>query len=271
MRRLIVCYIPVIHEGYLSFIKRHQPAKVALVTPQFLRDLDQELAEILARDIRAINPKTVLRCIPNAFILQSLDVLKKYDHFIFPLEDISKVIINAAHLSNVSLDSTFLRWDWSKTKKPITVDGKYKISHNKKDQAFMSLAQQEVQKSSDFWRQVGAVLPITDSHVLTAFNRHDPDSLALYAYGDPRLYMNPGEEVTICTAIHAEASIIGQAASKGYALHGKSIYVTTFPCPACTRLIIEAGIKKVFFKEGYSRIDGEEIFKKANVEIFQVV
>jgi dCMP deaminase len=59
-------------------------------------------------------------------------------------------------------------------------------------------------------------------------------------------------------------------AKEGVSLKEGSIYVTTFPCSNCARLLCEAGIKKVFYKNGYSRLDAESIFKFYGVEIVLV-
>ena len=51
---------------------------------------------------------------------------------------------------------------------------------------------------------------------------------------------------------------------------GSSVYVTTFPCINCARLLAEAGVKKVYYRDGYSRLDAETILKDKKVEIVLV-
>jgi dCMP deaminase len=46
--------------------------------------------------------------------------------------------------------------------------------------------------------------------------------------------------------------------------------VTTFPCPACARLIAEAGFRRCYFSGGYSVLDGDVILRAAGVELFWV-
>ncbi|GAA4241044.1 hypothetical protein GCM10022254_68330 [Actinomadura meridiana] len=70
--------------------------------------------------------------------------------------------------------------------------------------------------------------------------------------------------------IHAGASIISRAARKGVSLEGTDLYVTTFPCPACARLIAESGIARCFFTAPYSLLEGDEVLRTAGVELIWV-
>jgi len=88
--------------------------------------------------------------------------------------------------------------------------------------------------------------------------------------GDPRSNFDYGEQPEIYLSIHAEADIIAQVANRGISLQGSGIFVTTFPCPNCARLLVRAGIKKLFYTQGYSKLDAEEILKSAGVEIILV-
>ncbi|HLN18769.1 MAG TPA: deaminase, partial [Patescibacteria group bacterium] len=62
----------------------------------------------------------------------------------------------------------------------------------------------------------------------------------------------------------------GKAAKDGISLNNTNLYVTTFPCPTCAKLIAEAGIKKVYYESGYSLSDAEDILKNAGIEIILV-
>ena len=59
-------------------------------------------------------------------------------------------------------------------------------------------------------------------------------------------------------AVHAEANAIAQAAKHGIATDGATIYVTLEPCLACLKLIISAGIKKVFYETNFN--SGDTLF-----------
>jgi dCMP deaminase len=70
--------------------------------------------------------------------------------------------------------------------------------------------------------------------------------------------------------LHAEASIIAAAARDGVSLRGADLYVTTFPCPSCARLIAQAGFARCFFAGPYSVLDGEEVLRAAGIELLWV-
>ena len=72
------------------------------------------------------------------------------------------------------------------------------------------------------------------------------------------------------TAIHAEAAIVAQAARDGVSLRGADLYVTTFPCPACARLIAEAGFRRCYFAGSYSVLEGEHVLQAAGVDVYWV-
>jgi dCMP deaminase len=48
------------------------------------------------------------------------------------------------------------------------------------------------------------------------------------------------------------------------------MYVTDFPCPPCAKLIAAAGVKRLYFREGYAVLDGESVLEAAGVEVRQV-
>ena len=133
----------------------------------------------------------------------------------------------------------------------------------------MQMARREAEKSSDWWRHVGAIVPLR-SKMLVAHNEHVPSEYAQYAYGDIRDFIPAGTKSDVCSAIHAEKNLIAQAARDGISLLGRSLYVTTFPCSDCARVIAYAGIKQCFFGEGHASFDGVGVLKAYGVELIFV-
>jgi dCMP deaminase len=129
----------------------------------------------------------------------------------------------------------------------------------------------EAQKSSDWWRQVGAVLFREKEILLAAFNRHLPTEYETEFEGDPRSNFQAGEYIEFSSAIHGEAGLIGAAASRGICTRGLEIFATTFPCPACAALIATSGLKRLYFVEGYSNVNALATLREYGVEIVQVV
>ena len=94
-----------------------------------------------------------------------------------------------------------------------------------------------------------------------------PSGLMPYIEGDPRSDFHKGINVELSTSLHAEASLIADAARQGISLDGAEMYATTFPCPPCAKMIAYSGIKRLYYADGYGVLDGERILKSNGVEI----
>lgn len=75
------------------------------------------------------------------------------------------------------------------------------------------------------------------------------------------------ESVTFPYVLHAEANAITKVARSNNSSEGSTLYVSTSPCMECSKLIIQAGIKRVVFSDIYRITDGLELLKKAGIEI----
>ena len=73
----------------------------------------------------------------------------------------------------------------------------------------------------------------------------------------------------VCYAVHAEQNAIIQAAKLGVSLEGAEMFVTHQPCVICTRMILNSGIKRVVYKNGYPDEFAMELFKQSGVEIIK--
>lgn len=71
--------------------------------------------------------------------------------------------------------------------------------------------------------------------------------------------------------LHAESNAIMKVAQSTIGSEGAELYVTTCPCFDCSKLIIQAGIKKVYYSEDYRDMSGIDLLKKANVEVERVI
>ena len=78
----------------------------------------------------------------------------------------------------------------------------------------------------------------------------------LYTYMDfvaSRTFYDLHGKWSIENELHAEQNAISFAAKNGIATLGASVYVTWSPCVHCAKVIVSAGIKKVFYKNQYDR------------------
>lgn len=120
-----------------------------------------------------------------------------------------------------------------------------------KSMLYLSLAGQYAKKMSGCTKvSVGSCIVKNGAVVALGANRAIPDlckvrgCLRIEKYGDnAKTHRNPED----CRAIHSEVDAIGKAARNGISLEGATIYITRYPCEACARLIIAAGIKEVVF------------------------
>lgn len=78
------------------------------------------------------------------------------------------------------------------------------------------------------------------------------------------------EMVTKKEVLHAEANAITKLCQSGQSSEGATIYITMSPCFECAKLIIQAGIKRVVYKEQYRETAGLEMLKEAGIEVVQL-
>ena len=82
-----------------------------------------------------------------------------------------------------------------------------------------------------------------------------------------RLGIPSGTRHELCYAIHAEQNAIIQAAKLGISIEGATMYCTHQPCVICAKMIVNSGISRVVYGEGYPDEFSLEIFKEAGVEL----
>ncbi|HEY6275235.1 MAG TPA: deaminase [Streptosporangiaceae bacterium] len=273
----VLLYLPVLHAGYEDFLTRHADAdEVLLLGPDF-----RQAFPSLAKDIRALPAERAADCVrlllPHARIWvigpADLPTVVTGDTVVLPDEEITRELAGQLRQGGgrtVTLDRTFLRWDreWAAARTPVTFDGE--ITCEELPRALLATAADAARRSSDWWRQVGA-LAARDGQVLgCAWNQHQPTEYAPYFNGDPRDSFGRGVRADLSTAIHAEAALIARAARDGLRLAGADLYATTFPCPACARLVAGAGFRRCYFAGQYSVLDGEQVLRAAGITLIWV-
>lgn len=87
--------------------------------------------------------------------------------------------------------------------------------------------------------------------------------------GTPSGFENVCEEndVTKPYVLHAEANAITKLARSSNNSDGATLYVTASPCMECSKLIIQAGIRRVVYGEKYRIEDGIKLLERAGVEV----
>ena len=142
-----------------------------------------------------------------------------------------------------------------------------------KDIYFMKIAEVVSLRSTCIKRNVGAVL-VKNNHILSTGYNGAPSGLP-HCTSDicVRKHLKPGDKPELCRGVHAEINCMIQAALHGTAIEGDtSLYTTTFPCMSCLKLIINAKIKRLIYKEGYNmeNIVKVDLLKGSNIELFKL-
>jgi dCMP deaminase len=137
------------------------------------------------------------------------------------------------------------------------------------DEYFMDLADLVATRSTCLRRSVGAVL-VKDRRIIATGYNGAPDGLlhcGQRAGGCIRQAMNvpSGERHELCLAVHAEQNAIVQAAALGIPIEGATLYCTTQPCIICTKLLINAGVKRILFSNPYPDELGINLLNEAGV------
>jgi dCMP deaminase len=177
------------------------------------------------------------------------------------------------HLSDCQVEfrKVFIRWNKINTTSDEEVPAGTVVTSDQFAREIMNQCHEIAQLSSDWWRQVGAVAVRDGKPLMWGLNRQQPTDYSQGIDGDIRLNFGFGERVEICGPIHAEGEVIASAARVGLALAGADLYCTTFPCPACARLIAKSGVLRVIYQTGYSVCDAWDILKQVGVEVVKFV
>jgi dCMP deaminase len=121
------------------------------------------------------------------------------------------------------------------------------------DEYFMELAEVVAKRSTCLRRNVGAVV-VKDKRVLATGYNGAPSGLAHCTETGclrEKLSIPSGERVEMCRGLHAEQNALVQAARYGIALEGAVLYCTNQPCITCAKMLINAGIAKVVYRNPY--------------------
>lgn len=135
------------------------------------------------------------------------------------------------------------------------------------DHYFMEMAEVAAKRSTCLRRQVGAVL-VKDRRLLTSGYNGAPSRMAhCRETGCLRQQLNipSGQQHEMCRGLHAEQNAIIQAALHGISINDSVLYVTHQPCVICTKMMINAGIKRVIMKDAYPDELSEKMLREAGI------
>jgi len=140
------------------------------------------------------------------------------------------------------------------------------------DKYFMDIATLVASRSTCLRRNVGACV-VKDRRILTTGYNGAPTGIAHcedVGCLREKLKVPSGERHELCRGLHAEQNAIIQAAKTGISLEGAIMYVTNHPCFICAKMIINSGIKKIVYKEGYPDKRAKDFLKKSGIEVVKL-
>lgn len=277
----ILAYIPVIHRGVVAWLSKHSEAEILVmgktITEQF-RPLQKDIRALSAAEI--VVSLGALKLGKTARVIEQPELAQLQGELIMADEVVSRALaVTALNHCQITFESIWLRWEKnSATGERVVQPDLQLLRANLEEQLaettdpdlrWLLLAQTAASYSADWWRQVGGVVVKDGQLLLTAYNKHLPAEQQPYITGDPRAEFGKGVQMELSTALHAEAGLISEAARRGISLEGTTLYVTTFPCPSCAKLVAASGIKKLLYQDGYSVLDGETTLRAAGVQLIQ--
>jgi len=136
------------------------------------------------------------------------------------------------------------------------------------DAYFMEITSLVAQRSTCLRRKVGAVL-VKDKRILATGYNGAPSGLPhCLDVGCMREQNNipSGQRHELCRGLHAEQNAIIQAAIHGVSIKGATLYCTNMPCSICTKMLINAGIVEIYYKEGYSDSLASDMLAEAGIK-----
>lgn len=137
---------------------------------------------------------------------------------------------------------------------------------------FMGICELVAQRSTCTRRKVGAVLVKEKRILCSGYNGAPAKVPHCDETGCLRAELNvpSGEKHELCRGVHAEQNAIIQAACHGIQVKNSSIYCTNQPCSICAKMIINAGIKTVYYADGYDDALTLDMFDKAGVRLVRL-
>lgn len=140
------------------------------------------------------------------------------------------------------------------------------------DSYFMEIARIVAKRSTCIRRNVGSLI-VKDKRILSTGYNGAPVLLSHCIDAGcirERLNIASGERHELCRGLHAEQNAIIQAAYHGVSINGAHVYSTHLPCSICMKMIINAGITKIFYSDGYPDELSHELIQESGIKVERV-
>ena len=137
------------------------------------------------------------------------------------------------------------------------------------EEYFMEIARLVARRSTCLRRQVGAVVVKEKNILATGYNGTPSGITHCEVVGCLRQKLNvpSGERHELCRGLHAEQNAIIQAAKHGINIAGATLYCTNSPCIICSKMLINAGVRRIVYLEGYPDALSLEMLAESGIEV----
>jgi dCMP deaminase len=141
------------------------------------------------------------------------------------------------------------------------------VSRPSWDDYFMGITALVAERATCLRRRVGAVLVRDKRLISTGYNGAPAGISHCLDVGCLRQQQNipSGERHELCRGLHAEQNAIIQAALYGVSVEGATLYCTNLPCAICTKMLINARIVAIYYKEGYVDSLSSQLLSEAGI------
>lgn len=138
---------------------------------------------------------------------------------------------------------------------------------------FMDISLMVASRSTCLRRKVGAVLVLENRILATGYNGSPTGLRHCDEAGCIREVQGviSGRDLHLCRGSHAEANLITQCAKFGIRADGSTLYINTSPCSLCMKLLINVGVKRIFYRELYNDDLALEIAGEAGLEMVHFI
>lgn len=137
------------------------------------------------------------------------------------------------------------------------------------DTYFMNISEEVATRATCLKRQIGAVIVKNKQIVSTGYNGAPSGMKHASEVGCLRdqLQVPSGTHHELCRGLHAEQNAIISAARNGANINGATLYCTHMPCVICSKMIINAGIKRIVFKGYYPDELAVQMLTESNIDV----
>jgi dCMP deaminase len=146
------------------------------------------------------------------------------------------------------------------------------------DEYCIKLAEVASERSTCLRRKVGAVLTTRERRIIAINYNGAPSGLPHCSDlgGCLRKQSNipSGQRMEICRAVHGEMNAIITSAMYGSSTKQTTLYLTHFPCVICAKILVQAGVEQIVYKDPYgdevSNAESAKIFKQAGIQLRKI-